>query len=56
MSVLEIVTHHPDDVERFNFVQDRYSYHGLDDVSWTDSIDTVLQWLKDDLKRIEKGE
>jgi hypothetical protein len=33
--------------------QAKYLVHGYDDVMWTDSIDDVLTYIKQDLERIQ---
>ena len=34
------------------FVQARFLVHGYDDVLWTDSIEAVVGYLKEDLERL----
>ena len=36
--------------------QARYLVHGIDDVLWTDSIDAVVAYIKNDLERLEAKE
>jgi len=33
------------------WAQGRYLVHGIDDSFWTDNIESVLEYLRDDLKR-----
>jgi hypothetical protein len=39
----------------FNIItaQARYLVHGIDDVLWTDSIEDVLAYFREELKRLE---
>lgn len=37
------------------WAQEPYLVHGIDDVLWTDSIDAVVAFLKEDLERLRDG-
>lgn len=49
---LDVEIHDPETCNNGkNFIQAKFLVHGFDDVMWTDSIEDVIAYIKEDLEK-----